>query len=227
MKRIIIVLCVIVLALGTVCSVEYFKNKSNYEVSDKNFYESIAMIKEEKYNEAYQLSNNIENVEDQRTVRNIIAHLYLSKINSSLDEITESGEKSSDIISSASISLSIYGRIEITDEEQNKIDKLDNEIMQKYGNLNTIYSKESLYEDLADLYDSYGEAIKAYDGLNSNLKQKLSSEVERKKYLEDISNFTERIKELSNHIEDVEKLHPVSEIPEQYRIMFELENSKK
>lgn len=227
MKKIIIVLCIVVLILGTVCSVEYFKNKINYEVANQNFYEAISLLKEEKYNEAYELSNNIEDIEDQRTIRNIIAYSYLTKITNCLNEMTESGEKSSNIISEASISASIYGKIDVADEDQNKIDQLDKEIMQKYGELNTIYNKESLYEDLADLYNSYGEVIKSYDGLNNNLKQKLSSDAERTKYQEDITKFSESIKELSNHIEDVEKLHPVNEIPEQYRIMFDLENGNK
>ena len=227
MKQIIIVLGIVALILGTVCSVEYLKNKSNYEGANQDFYEAISLLKEEKYNEAYKLSNNIEDVEEQRTIRNIIAYSYLIKITNCLDEMTKSGEKSSDIISRVSISASIYGKIDVFDEDQSNLDKLDKEIMQKYGELNTIYNKESLYGDLADLYNSYGEVIKSYDGLNSNLKQKLSSDAERTKYQEEITNFTEKMKELSNHIKDVEKLHPISEIPEQYRIMFDLENSKK
>lgn len=223
MKKIIIVLCIVVFILGILCSAEYFKSKNNYEVANQNFYEAISLLKEEKYNEAYRLSNNMEDVEEQRTIRNIIAYSYLIKITNCLNEMTESGKERSNIISEVSISASIYGKIDVTDEDQNKIDKLDNEIMQKYGELNIIYNEESLYEDLADLYNSFGEVIKSYDGLNSNLKQKLSSDTERTKYQEDITTFSGNIKELLDHIEDVEKLHPVNEIPEQYRIMFDLE----
>ena len=185
------------------------------------------MLKEEKYNEAYKLSNNIENVNEQRTIRNIIAYSYLTKITNCLAKMNESEKIMSDIIDEVSISASVYGRIDISSEDQSKIDKLNKEITQEYEQLNSLYNKESLYEDLADLYNSYDEVIKSYDGLNSNLKQKLSIETKRIKYLEDMNKFINKMKELSNHIEDVQKLHPVNEIPEQYRIMFDLESVKK
>ena len=62
------------------------KNKSNYEIANQNFYEAISLLKEEKYNEAYQLSNNIEDAEEQRTIRNIIAYSYLIKITNCLSQ---------------------------------------------------------------------------------------------------------------------------------------------
>lgn len=227
MKKVIIVLSIVAFILCTIGLVGYFKNKSNYDVANPNFYEAISMLKEEKYNEAYKLSNNIENVNEQRTIRNIIAYSYLTKITNCLAKMNESKKIMSDIIDEVSISASVYDRIDISSEDQSKIDKLNKEITQEYEQLNSLYNKESLYEDLADLYNSYDEVIKSYDGLNSNLKQKLSIETKRIKYLEDMNKFINKMKELSNHIEDVQKLHPVNEIPEQYRIMFDLESVKK
>lgn len=228
MKKIIIILSIIILVLGVIFTYIFFQGENEFKRNENEFYNAISLLKENKYNEAYQQSNNIKNVESQKVIKNIIAYSYLGKIVECVDKVNENSSNIEKVIEKASISNSIYGRIDVDEGEQNKIDKIDGEIRQKYGELNSTYPKEILYEDLTNLYNSFGEFIKSYDGLNSKLKEKLSNETKRNQLLTDISNYIPKLEELSKYIKDVENLHPLSEIPEQYRIMFDFDkNSKK
>lgn len=227
MKKLIVILSIIVLILGIFFTYIFFQSKNEFKRNEQEFYNAISLLKEEKYNEAYQLSNSIKNIENQKVIKNIIAYSYLEKIIECVDKVNESESILTNLIQKVSISNSIYSRIDISEEEQNKIDKIDEEIMQKYGELNITYPKEILYEDLGNLFNSFGEFIKSYNGLNSGLKEKLSNDTKRNQLVNDLTSFTQKLEELSKYVKDVEDLHPANEIPEQYRIMFDFDNGSK
>lgn len=226
MKKLIVILSLIIIILSTVFIYLFFQNKNEFKRSEQNFYEAIDLLKEEKYQEAYQLTNEINDIECQKTIKNIIAYSYLEKITECMKKLQDVSSESSSLVQTAVIKASILGSINISESEQSEIDQKDKEIMDLYGNLNTTYSKEILYDDLNNLYDSYQEFINAFNGLNENLQDKLSNDESRKKLGSDMTDFTKILQNLSNHINDVKKLHPLSEIPERYRIMFDLDNNK-
>lgn len=227
MKKVNIVLLIITIILGLAyIYMAFIKNNNDFSREDENFYEALSLLKENKYSDAYQKTDKIKNTENQKTIKNIIAYSYLRSVTDCLDDIEKSDEAVEDAIDQARYS-SIYGNINISDDTQNKIDNQNKELMQKYGELNTTYPKEILYDDLENLYNSFGQIISSYNGLNSNMKEKLSSETEKDKYLNDLNTFIKAVENGATYINDVEKLHPLNEIPEKYRIMFELDNKNE
>lgn len=223
MKKIIIVLITIIVILMGVFFYIFFQAKNDFNREDVKFYQAIDLLKDGKYTEAYQLIDKIDNIENQKIISNIIAYSYWKKIYDCLEDINQVSDDVDDIVQEASISASIYGRIEVSSDKQKEINVSNKKIIEKYNSLNKTYPKEILYTDLENLYNSFDEVITSYDGLCDNLKEKLSSDKKRNQLAEDMKNFVTKLEKLSKYIEDVKDLHPLKEIPERYRIMFEFD----
>lgn len=224
MKKIIILLSCIAFILSTFLFYSFLHNRLSkenvYKAKEYEFYEAINLLKEKKYSEAYQKVNDIKSVEDQKIIKNIIAYSYYKEICDCFNEISKDAKKSTDLINEVATNNAIYGTIVVDKDKQKEIDDADAEIINKYGDLNIQYPKEILYSDLEDLYNSYGEFITSYNGINANLEEKLLDESKKNKLMADMENLMDKMNELSKYMGDVGELHPENEIPEQYRIMF-------
>lgn len=218
MKKVIIVLTIVAILLGAFFTISFFNVENEFKRKNENFYLAISALKEEDYKKAFEYSNQIDNIEDQKTVKNIIAHKYIVEINDSFKDINEMSNIMNNIISRASITA-IYGKIEVDADEQQELDKTGEKLYDNYDNsiLNK-FSDEILYEDLKNLYTAFNNTMESYRGMYSNLEYKMINEKDN--LINQLNAFVSNLTELSKYIEDVSKLHPMSEVEEKYQIMF-------
>lgn len=218
MKKVIIVLTIVAILLGAFFSISFFYVENEFKRKNENFYLAISALKEEDYKKAFEYSNQIDNIEDQKTVKNIIAHKYIVEINDSFKDINEMSNIMDNIISRVSITA-IYGKIEVDADKQQELDKTGEKLYDNYDNsiLNK-FSDEILYEDLKNLYTSFNNTMESYRGMYSNLEYKMINEKDN--LINQLNTFVSNLTELSKYIEDVSKLHPMSEVEEKYQIMF-------
>ncbi len=218
MKKVIIVLTIVAILLGAFFTISFFNVENEFKRKNENFYLAISALKEEDYKKAFEYSNQIDNIEDQKTVKNIIAHKYIVEINDSFKDINEMSNIMNNIISRTSITA-IYGKIEVDADEQQELDKTGEKLYDNYDNsiLNK-FSDEILYEDLKNLYTAFNNTMESYRGMYSNLEYKMINEKDN--LINQLNAFVSNLTELSKYIEDVSKLHPMSEVEEKYQIMF-------
>lgn len=218
MKKIIIALTIVSILLGVFLITSSLWKKNDFKREDENFYNAISSLKEEDYRKAFEYANSIENVEKQKCIKNIIAHKYIIEINDSFKQITAIGDKLNSIINTVSIT-SIYGNIKVDEDKQLEIDKMGEQLYLNYdNNISNKFSKDILYDDLSNLYTSFNKTMESYRGVYNNLEYKFINEKDN--LVDNLNTFVANIKELSNYINDVSNLHPISEVDEKYQIMF-------
>lgn len=218
MKKVIIVLVIVSILIGAFLAINFFYVKNDFKRKDDNFYLAISALKEEDYRKAFEYSNLIDNIEEQKTIKNIIAHKYIVEINNSFDEINEMSEIMNNIVNRVSITV-IYGKIEVDADKQQELDETGEKLYENYdNNILNKFPEEILYEDLDNLYTSFNKTMESYRGIYNNLEYKFINEKDN--LVNTLNDFVNNLKELSNYIQDVSKLHPMSEVEEKYQIMF-------
>lgn len=218
MKKIIIALTIVSILLGVFLITSSLWKKNDFKREDENFYNAISSLKEEDYRKAFEYANSIENVEKQKCIKNIIAHKYIIEINDSVKQMTAIEDKLNSIINTVSIT-SIYGNIKVDEDKQLEIDKMGEQLYLNYdNNISNKFSKDILYDDLSNLYTSFNKTMESYRGVYNNLEYKFVNEKDN--FVDNLNTIVANIKELSNYINDVSNLHPISEVDEKYQIMF-------
>lgn len=221
MKKVIAILSIIILLLIGIFGYLGIEQK-HFDKKENNFYEAIKCIKNGEYANAVNLSKNLENKNDERTIKSILSYLFHKEVANFVSKTGQQTSYSDSIISEAVIDLSIYGTCNITDLQQEKINQYNLEAM-KSLEAKERFDKSMLYEDLGNYYDVFFQTVESFNGLESNLKQKLLNTSQREKLVEDMQTYAGNASKLTEEMKVLTNSHPLEEIPEEYIIMFELD----
>ena len=155
------VICVISIILLFVIAniiIEFIPFENDYNRKEDKFYEAINYIVQEKYEDAYSLSKEIESDEDKKMIKNIIDYIFLKKTNNNWNNLVDITMAHTNIMENYSNYFSVYGYASISDLDQKTLDK-NIEKLQNIYNISFEFPQEILSEDIYDYYDSYFKFI--------------------------------------------------------------------
>ncbi len=210
MKKFSIVLVIMLLMLTTGC------NKTESQRYSKSFYNTISYIKEEKYEEANEEVDKITDSNERKIIDTVFLYEFEKKIDEAVDVGSEYIDACTDLISN-SYYVMIFGNLSIDEEDQRKIDDIDNNELKPYIDLKDKITIDMLPSSAKDYYNSAFNYIESLSGSCSNIESKL-----RNNETNPFSSASENLTNLLDYQEKINDEYPLVNIPEEYRILLDL-----
>lgn len=177
---------------------------------------NISYIKEEKYEEANEEVDKITDSNERKIIDTVFLYEFEKKIDEAVDVGSEYIDACTDLISN-SYYVMIFGNLSIDEEDQRKIDDIDNNELKPYIDLKDKITIDMLPSSAKDYYNSAFNYIESLSGSCSNIESKL-----RNNETNPFSSASENLTNLLDYQEKINDEYPLVNIPEEYRILLDL-----
>lgn len=209
-----IISCVLIVGVGGYFI--YNNNSQEGEKKSKEFIKAINYIEKERYVDAY---NTIK--KSDKNEIDIIQTIILDKFSNAVlsnidvqDEINKEIENINDYIKYPSL----YSK---DSSYQQKIDKIYDEKYPKFYEIKTKIPSNIMFDDTLDFYNLYFEYLDLDNGLMKNYEYNVLNNKEE--LLNKINNIKDKLKKITDEYEKVAGLHPTTAIPEEYKLLLNID----
>lgn len=214
MKRCIIIITMFILLITTGCS----NINNNVSKNSRYFYNTISLIKDEKYKKAYEQSKKIKDSKDRRIIETIFIYkleAYESDLYNAVDEYIEECDN---LIDTAHYNE--HNIFTVSEEQQNKVNKINDDKIKPFDDMQNKFPPSILP---GSSLDYYAASIKYYDSVVnscSDLANKLQNQ--QRPLLQAIETGIS----LLDKKEKLNYKYPIENIPEEYIILLDLDIKK-
>lgn len=186
------------------------------EKYSKEFIKSISYIKEENYIEAYNTIKNGNN-DEKNIIQTIILHMFINQFYTTTDIIEKVGDEAENITDYMTYTY-LYEKDPIY---QQNIDKIYAEEYQPLFETKEKIPIDILFEDCNTYYNLYFEYLNLNNGLFSNYEYNIINN--KDELLNKLTNtLPAKLNELTDEYEKIAGLHPISAIPEEYKLLLDI-----
>lgn len=186
------------------------------EKYSKEFIKSISYIKEENYIEAYNTIKNGNN-DEKNIIQTIILHMFINQFYTTTDIIEKVGDEAENITDYMTYTY-LYEKDPIY---QQNIDKIYAEEYQPLFETKEKIPIDILFEDCNTYYNLYFEYLNLNNGLFSNYEYNIINK--KDELLNKLTNtLPAKLNELTDEYEKIAGLHPISAIPEEYKLLLDI-----
>lgn len=218
---VISVISIILLFIIANIVIEVIPFENDYKRKEDRFYEAINYIVQEKYEDAYLLSKEIESDEDKKMIENIIDYIFLKKTNNNWDNLEDITTSYMNIMENYSNYYSIYGYANISDLEQKTLDK-NIEKLQTIYNISFEFPQEILSQDIYDYYNSYFKVISLMKLTHNGINEKMNNQAGRDKLINDTLSIAEETEKIITYTDTLLVTHTLNDIDKEFELMFNL-----
>lgn len=186
------------------------------EKYSKEFIKSISYIKEENYIEAYNTIKNGNN-DEKNIIQTIILHMFINQFYTTTDIIEKVGDEAENITDYMTYTY-LYEKDPIY---QQNIDKIYAEEYQPLFETKEKIPIDILFEDCNTYYNLYFEYLNLNNGLFSNYEYNIINN--KDELLNKLTNtLPAKLNELTDEYEKIAGPHPISAIPEEYKLLLDI-----
>lgn len=221
-KILIISIILIIIFLIINIIIKSLSPNNEYMIQSEIFNNSIDLIYEEKYAEAYELSQKIDNPEEKENIQEIIDYLFLKKTNNNVLDTMATIQN--DILRTFdnynfNITLYGYGSINSADKQILSEDLVKLESINKFSEQ---FPKNILSNDIEAYYDSFFKVVEYTKNLCDNPDEKMSTQKGFNELGNTIDSYVEESEKLTNLTNSLLISHSVEKIDDLYVLMFGL-----